>query len=92
MAKEKITIDKIETETTPDGIPVLRVTLRRGETTYVRGVSAADFLDDEHPEKRRSVERSWRNDIEKVERLKKVKKSDIEKKIKEIKGKEIADE
>ena len=89
---QKIKIEKIEQEETGDGVSVLRITLRKGDKTYVRGVAAADYLDEEHPEKRKSVEKHWRKDIEKIERLKAISKNDITNKIKGIEGKELEDE
>ena len=89
--KEKIIREKIEEEDS-NGVLVLRVTLRKGENAYVRGVAAVDYLDPEHPEKRKSVDRHWREDIEKIERLKAISKSDMKNKIKTLKGEEIEDE
>jgi hypothetical protein len=92
MAKEKLIRQKIEVETNSDGIPLLRVTLRKGANTYVRGVSAVDYMDEEHPEKRRSVERHWLNDIEKIERLKAIDKGSLDAGVKAMEGEEVLDE
>ena len=89
---EKIKIKKIEQEGTEEGVALLRVSLRKGNTVYVRGVAAGDYLDDEHPEKRKSVERHWKKDIEKIERLKGLSKKEIGDKIKGIEGTELTDE
>jgi hypothetical protein len=92
MAKEKLIRQKIEVETNPDGIPLLRVTLRKGANTYVRGVAAADYMDEEHPEKRKSVDRHWINDIEKLERLKEIDKGSLDARAKAMEGEEVLDE
>lgn len=86
---QKLIIKKTEIETTPDGIKVVRVTLQKGDAEYVRGVRYVDIKDQK---KKQSVFRTWRKDIEKIEKEKAIKEEDVESDIAALVGEEILDE
>lgn len=87
--KEKIIVSNIEEENTPDGIRVLRITLRKGKETFIKGARYVDYIDEK---KRKSIFRTWKRDIEKVEAEQAINKDEIEAKIKVLKGEELKDE
>ena len=87
--KEKIIVSNIEEEDTPDGIRVLRITLKKGKQTFIKGARYVDYTDEK---KRRSIFRAWKKDIEKAEAEKAIKEDEIEANIKKLKGEEIPDE
>ena len=89
MKKERIVIKDTEIETTPDGINVVRVTLLKGSKEYIRG---ARYLDLQDPKKKKSIYRTWKNDIEKVEAEKAINEDELEVNIKKLKGESIEDE
>ena len=89
---EKLIIFKIKEEETPDGICMLRITLKMGDKLYVRGVQASDMLD---PKKKKSIFRHWINSIEKIEQTQArpdKEKEAMKKAIKNMEGVEITDE
>ena len=63
--EEKLIIYKIEEEENPDGIVMERVTLKKGDNLYIRGVQAKDLLD---PRKKKSIFKHWKNSIEEIEK------------------------
>ena len=85
---QKIIIKKTELEEPEDGIKVVRVTLQKGDAEYVRGVRYVDLKD---PRKKQSVFRTWKKDIEKIEKEKAIKEEDIESDIAALIGEEIED-
>ena len=87
--KEKIIVSNIEEETTPDGICVLRITLKKGKQTFIKAAKYVDYTDDEA---RKSIFRAWKKDIEKAEVEKAINEDEIEANIKKFKGEEIPDE
>jgi hypothetical protein len=89
MKEAKITIKKAKIEKTPDGIKVVRVTLQKGDAEYERGVRYVDMKD---PTKKRSVFRTWKKDIDKIEKEKAIKEEDVERDIAALIGEEILDE
>ena len=89
MEKEKITIKKTEIETTQDGIKVVRVTLQKGSAKYIRG---ARYMDLEDPKKRKSIYRSWKKDIDKIEHETAITEAEAEANIKTIIGEELVEE
>ena len=89
---EKLIIFKIKEEETPDGICMLRITLKMGDKLYVRGVQASDMLD---PKKKKSIFRHWINSVEKIEQTQArpdKEKEAMKKAIKNMEGVEITDE
>ena len=89
---EKLIIYKIETEENPDGISMLRITLKMGDALYVRGVQESDMLD---PKKKKSIFRHWINSIGKIVEAQArpdKEKEDMKKTIKNMEGVEITDE
>ena len=92
MAKEKLVIYEIEEEENPDGIMMARVTLKKGDKTYLRGVRSTDLAD---PKTNKSIFKHWKNDIEKIEQAQarpENEKKAIKANIEAMKGEEISDE
>lgn len=89
MKEKKITIKDTELETTPDGIKVVRVTLVKGDKEYIKGAQYTDLQDSK---KKKSIFRTWKKDIEKVEAEKAINEDEIEANIKKLKGESIEDE
>lgn len=89
MKEKKITIKNTELETTPDGIKVVRVTLLKEGIEYIKGARYTDLQD---PKRKKSIYRSWKRDIEKVEAEKAINEDEVEANIKKLKGEVIEDE
>ena len=89
MEKEKIIIKNTELETTPDGVKVVRVTLQKGSTKYIRGIKYGDLID---KKAKKSVYRAWRKSINKIENEKVVTEEDAEVAITKLIGEELPEE
>ena len=89
MKEDKIIVSNIEEETTSDGVLVLRVTLKKGKESYVRGARYVDYID---PQKKKSIFRTWKRDIAKIEAEKAINKDEVEANIKKLKGETLPDE
>ena len=89
MKENKIKIKDTELESTPDGIKVVRVTLVKDDVEYIRGIRYTDLED---PQKKRSIYRTWKRDIAKIEAEKAINEDEVEANIKKLKGETLPDE
>jgi len=93
MAKEekklKLKIVKVVSEKNPDGIALLRFSLKTEKATYVRGVALSDW---ENPQNRRSIKEDWLKTIGTIESQDELSEDELEAKAKQFKGDIIEDE
>jgi hypothetical protein len=95
--KLKLKIIKVEDEETPDGTLSYKMTLQSKMGTYIRGATVSDWEDER---KQRSIKKTWRRDIDKIEAAKKKSESKTEEelrtelkvKIKDIEGTELEED
>lgn len=93
MAKEKkklkLKIVKVVPEKNPDGVELLKFSLKTPKATYVRGVALADW---ENPQSRRSTKEDWLKTIGAIESRDRLSEDELEAKAEQYKGEEIEED
>lgn len=87
--KEKITVSDIEIEPREDGLKVLRITLKKGDKTYIKGARYLAYINEKE---RKSLFRMWKKDILKRGEANGISEDEMKVNIKALKGEELKDE